>query len=115
MAEEKVYINAGEGLQRVMNNGKLYARLLEKFKADGSLASLEAQVASGDLDKAQAAAHALKGLAANLSLTELFERTRDLEAQIKEGAIQEGALETVKTVYVETLAKADEVIAKYAT
>jgi HPt (histidine-containing phosphotransfer) domain-containing protein len=115
MAGEKVYVNAEEGMKRVMNNGKLYVRLLEKFKTDGSMANLEAQVAAGDLEKAQAAAHALKGLAANLSLTELFERTRDLESQIKEGALVAGALDTVKRVYAETLKKTDEVIATYAT
>jgi HPt (histidine-containing phosphotransfer) domain-containing protein len=115
MAEEKVYINAEEGMKRVMNNGKLYARLLEKFKTDGSMANLEAQVSAGDMEKAQIAAHTLKGLAANLSLTELFERTRDLETQIKERALPEDALDVIRSVYAETLKKADEVIAIYAT
>jgi HPt (histidine-containing phosphotransfer) domain-containing protein len=115
MAKEKVYIDAKEGMGRVMNNGKLYARLLEKFKVDGSMANLEAQMSAGDMEKARVAAHTLKGLAANLSLTELFEQTRDLETQIKEGALREDALDVVKSVYAETLKKADEVIAIYAT
>jgi HPt (histidine-containing phosphotransfer) domain-containing protein len=115
MADEKVYINFEEGLGRLMNNGKLYARLLEKFKTDASLASLEAHLSAGDLEKARVDAHTLKGIVANLSLTELFERTRELEGWIKEGAVPEGALDRLKNVYAETLNRADEVIAKYAT
>jgi HPt (histidine-containing phosphotransfer) domain-containing protein len=115
MAEEKVYINSEEGLKRVMNNGKLYAKLLVKFKADTSFADLLAHLSAGDMEKAQVSVHTLKGLAANLSLTELFERARDLEGQIKERALGEDALNTVKIAYDETLKKLDEVIATYAT
>jgi HPt (histidine-containing phosphotransfer) domain-containing protein len=115
MTDEKIYINFDEGIKRVMNNTRLYTRLLGKFKADTSLTDLAAHLSAGDLEKAQVSAHTLKGLAANLSLAELFERTRDLETQIKEGALREGALDTVKAVYEETIKKADEVIAKYAS
>jgi HPt (histidine-containing phosphotransfer) domain-containing protein len=114
MAGEKIYVNFDEGAARVMNNTKLYIRLLGKFKADTNLPELAAHLAAGDLEKAQISAHTLKGLAANLSLTELFERTRDLETQIKDRAVEEGALDTVQNVYEETLKKVDEVITRYA-
>jgi HPt (histidine-containing phosphotransfer) domain-containing protein len=112
MAEEKIYINSEEGLKRVMNNGKLYARLLEKFRTDVNFTELEAHLSAGNLEKARVSAHTLKGLAANLSLTELFERTRDLESRIKEGAVPD--LDAARSAYRETLNKLDEVIAKYA-
>jgi HPt (histidine-containing phosphotransfer) domain-containing protein len=115
MAEEIVYVNADEGIKRVMNNTKLYAKLLGKFKVDTNLADISAHLSTGDLEKAQVSAHTLKGLAANLSLIELFERTRDLEAQIKEGAVQNGALDTVQSTYDQTIKVVDEVIAKYAS
>jgi HPt (histidine-containing phosphotransfer) domain-containing protein len=115
MADEKIYINFDEGIKRVMNNTKLYVRLLGKFKADTNLADLETHLSAGDLEKAQVSAHTLKGLAANLSLTELFERTRDLESQIKAGGLQEGALDTLKGVYAETVKEVDEIISKYAS
>ncbi|MDR2375458.1 MAG: Hpt domain-containing protein [Treponema sp.] len=115
MTDEKTYIDSEEGLKRVMNNGKLYARLLEKFKADTSFANLGAHLSAGDMEQAQISAHTLKGLAANLSFTELFEQVRDLESQIKERAVPDGALDTVKNTYDETLKRLDEVIAKYAT
>ncbi|MDR1444214.1 MAG: Hpt domain-containing protein [Treponema sp.] len=115
MAEEKVYINFDEGMKRIMNNGKLYIRLLGKFKSDTTMPDLELRLSAGDLEGAQALAHTLKGLAANLSLTELFEQIRDLESRIKERAVPEDALDTVKSVYAETLKRLDEVIAKYVT
>jgi HPt (histidine-containing phosphotransfer) domain-containing protein len=115
MADEIIYIHTEEGMKRVMNNGKLYARLLGKFKDDPNLAELSAHLSAGDLEKAKVSAHTLKGLAANLSLTELFERTRDLESQIKEGVVPEGALDALKAVYDETIKKADEVIAAYVS
>jgi HPt (histidine-containing phosphotransfer) domain-containing protein len=114
MTDEKIYINFDEGIKRVANNTQLYIRLLGKFKADTSLRDLEDRLSAGDLEKAQASAHTLKGLAANLSLTELFERARDLESQIKEGALQDGALDVLKAAYGETIKRADELIAKYA-
>jgi HPt (histidine-containing phosphotransfer) domain-containing protein len=111
----KIYVNIDEGIKRVMNNAKLYAKLLGKFKTDTNFAELVAHLSAGDLEKAQVSAHTLKGLAANLSLTELFERIRDLESQIKERTVQDGALDMIKSVYEETVKKTDEVIAKYAS
>jgi HPt (histidine-containing phosphotransfer) domain-containing protein len=110
-----VYINFEEGLKRVMNNAKLYVRLLTKFRADTKLDELSAQIEAGDYEKAQMTAHTIKGVAANLSLTELFEKIRDMESQIKEKAVQPGTLDTVKTVLGETLKKVDEVIAQYGS
>ncbi|MDR1970370.1 MAG: Hpt domain-containing protein [Treponema sp.] len=115
MAEEKVYVDVADGVKRVMNNLGLYVKLLGKFKEDKSMKDLVNQLSAGDLEKAQITAHTLKGLASNLSLTELFERTRDLESQIKERAVQDGALDALKAVYEETLKKADEVIATNAS
>jgi HPt (histidine-containing phosphotransfer) domain-containing protein len=115
MAEEKIYINFDEGMKRVMNNGKFYAKLLGKFKSDTSMADLELRLAAGDMEEAQILAHTLKGLAGNLSLTELFKQIQDLESRIKERAVPEDALAAVKSVYEETLKRTDEVIAKYAT
>jgi HPt (histidine-containing phosphotransfer) domain-containing protein len=110
-----VYVNFDEGLKRVVNNAKLYVRLLTKFRADTKLDELFAQLEAGDYEKAQVAAHTIKGVAANLSLTELFERIKDLESQIKEKAVQPGMPDTVKTVFEETLKKVDEVIAQYGS
>ncbi|MDR0641058.1 MAG: Hpt domain-containing protein [Treponema sp.] len=112
---EKIYINVDEGVKRVVNNTKLYVNLLKKFKLDTNFADLAAHLSAGDLEKARISAHTLKGLVAGLSLTELFEQTRNLESQIKEGTLRDDALDTIKGVYDETVKKVDEVIAKYAS
>jgi len=114
MADDIVYIDAAEGVKRVMNNGKLYAKLLLKFKDDKNLAELGEALAAGDLTKAQASAHTIKGLAANLSLIELFKQSLELETQIKAGSVNPDQLEAVKCVYAQTLIETDKVIAQYA-
>jgi HPt (histidine-containing phosphotransfer) domain-containing protein len=96
-----------------MNNAKLYVKLLAKFKTETNLDDLSAALAAGDYDKAQVAAHTIKGLSANLSLMELFEKTRDFESQIKEKAVQDGAFDIVKTTFEETVKEVDKVIAEH--
>jgi len=113
MADDVVYVNIEEGLKRVMNNSKLLAKLFKKFKDDRNLTDLEAALAADDLPKSQINAHTLKGLAANLSLTELYKQVLELETQIKAGSVAPGQLDTVKTVYSQTLIEVDKVIAQY--
>ena len=110
-----IYINEAEGIKRVMNNGKLYAKLLTKFKDDNTnLNDLIASVDVQDWEKAKAAAHTIKGVAANLSLTELFNQSMDIEAQVKEKSLNPESLEKMKTCYAGTLSAVEKVIAQYA-
>ncbi|MCL2044310.1 MAG: Hpt domain-containing protein [Treponema sp.] len=112
MADNVVYLNFDEGVKRVMNNAKLYVRLLTKFKDGTKLDNLEAALEAGDLEKAQTEAHTIKGVAANLSLTELFNQSLELETQIKAGAVQSGQMETIKTVFNTTILEVEKVIAE---
>ena len=114
MADDVVYIDVAEGVKRVMNNGKLYVKLLAKFKDDKNIIELDEALAAGDLPKAKASAHTLKGLAANLSLTELFKQSLELETQIKAESVNPDQIETVKNVYAQTITETDKVIAQYA-
>ena len=109
-----VFINEEEGKKRVMNNGKLYAKLLTKFKTDQNLNDLADFVDAQDWDKAKAAIHTIKGIAANLSLTELFNQSLDVETQIKGRSLKQESLENLKTCFTETLIEVDKVIAKNA-
>jgi len=113
MSDNIVYINVDEGISRVMNNAKLFSKLLGKFKNDLSLSEIEAAFAQGALDNAKNSAHTLKGLAANLSLIELFKQVLELETQIKGGTMNTEQLAVVKNVYTQTLTEADKVIEKY--
>jgi len=112
MADNAVYLDYADGIKRVMNNAKLYVKLLTKFRNDTKLDDLETALAAGDMEKAQAAAHTIKGVAANLSLAELFKQTLELESQIKAQSVDPNQMETVKTVFAATLQEVDRVIAE---
>jgi HPt (histidine-containing phosphotransfer) domain-containing protein len=109
-----VYIDIEDGLKRVMNNTKLYAKLLTKFKDDQNIKTIETTLATGDLPNAQIATHTLKGLSANLSLKELNKHVVELEAQIKAGSVKPDQYGIVKSVYDQSMTEVDKVIAKYA-
>ena len=109
-----IYIDDVEGKKRVMNNGKLYAKLLTKFKNDINLNDLVAFTEIQDWENAQNSIHTIKGLAANLSLTELFNQSLEVESQIKGKALKQEAMENLKSCFAETLVQADKVIAQNA-
>jgi HPt (histidine-containing phosphotransfer) domain-containing protein len=111
---EIVYIDEEEGKKRLMNNGKLYAKILTKFKTTTNLNAFEASVDAQDWGSAQAAVHAIRGAAANLSLIELFNQTTDIETQIKGGSLKPDALGKLRLCFDETMLQAEKVIAQYA-
>jgi len=112
MADDVVYIDFADGVKRVMNNTKLYVKLLTKFRNDNKLDNLEAAIVSGDMEKARNEAHTIKGVAANLSLTELYKQSLALETQIKGGSADPAQLDTVKTAFAKTLQEIDRVISE---
>ncbi|MDR1901849.1 MAG: Hpt domain-containing protein [Treponema sp.] len=108
-----VYINVEEGLERMMHNKDLYVKLLKKLKTDSHFKDLTAALTAQDYEKAQTAAHAVKGMAANLSLTELLAHTLRLEAQIKNRAIPANAVESMDRCLEQTLIHIDTVLVRY--
>ena len=63
--------NTAEGLGRCLNNETFYLTLVGKALQDSSFEKLRDAVQAGDLDTAFDAAHSLKGMMLNLSLTPL--------------------------------------------
>ena len=111
-------IDVQDALKRVMNNEKLYAKLLTKFKNDNNLKELEDFLAAGDLEKAKNSVHTLKGLAANLSLLELHKQVLEMENQIKaeiagSNQIDPNQIKKVADVFSLTLIEMDKVIKQY--
>ena len=70
--------NVEEGLGRCMNNEGFYLRLVEMAKNEPGFDKLEQAVATGDLRAGFEAAHALKGVLGNLSLTPLFDPVNEI-------------------------------------
>ncbi|GHV80925.1 hypothetical protein AGMMS49944_27160 [Spirochaetia bacterium] len=114
-ANGAVYINVDEALKRVMNNGAFFAKLLTKFKTENIhlLDDTINFVQAGDYEKAKVSIHTLKGIAANLALTELYTQTVEMETQIKGGAVQADTRELIQKCLAETLVLIDGVIARY--
>jgi HPt (histidine-containing phosphotransfer) domain-containing protein len=109
-----VYIDQEDGKKRVMNNGKLYARLLTKFKDETRLEPIFAALDAGNYEEAQALAHTLKGVTANLSVRDLNQKIVELEAQIKAKSVSPAAVEMLKTSFNATLPEVEKVIAQNA-
>ena len=65
--------NVEEGLSRCMNNEAFYLRLVKMASEDEHFDKLEQALSDRDLDAAFHAAHALKGVLANLAITPLLE------------------------------------------
>lgn len=65
--------NTEEGLGRCYGNEALYLRLVGMIPAEASFDKLQSAIESNDLDAAFEAAHALKGVLGNLSLTPMYQ------------------------------------------
>ena len=65
--------NVEEGLARCLGKEDFYFKLINMAIKDPGFEKLHNAIAAGDLDAAFDAAHALKGVTGNLSLTPLFD------------------------------------------
>ena len=97
------YVDAAEGMGRIGGNKALFLRLLDTFIKDVNWEKLNNFLKEGNLPDAAAAAHAIKGMAANLSMKALSAKAAELEALLKSGASDDGILAQLAEVYQETL------------
>jgi HPt (histidine-containing phosphotransfer) domain-containing protein len=109
-----VYVDQEDGKKRVVNNAKLYAKLLGKFKNETRIDPIFAALEAGNYEEAQGLAHTVKGITANLSIKDLNEKIVALEAQIKAKSVDPQIIEAVKTSYAATLPEVEKVIAENA-
>jgi|GEM_PF-340846 len=83
-AERTTYVDVDGALKRVMGNKKLYKRLLMSFTGDTNHEKLKEALDGGSYTDAASAAHAIKGVCANLSINELYEKSKELEMFFKD-------------------------------
>ncbi len=74
-----------EGLNRLNGSEALYIKLLGKFTGDGNYADFLACMEAGDTAQAAIHLHALKGLAANLSMNALYKECIEAEKALRAG------------------------------
>ena len=79
------YVDIADGLKRVRDNTKIYKMLLGSFLKKTYIDELNGHLSVGAMDEAARSAHALKGVAANLSLKQVYGTVVELEATLKEG------------------------------
>jgi HPt (histidine-containing phosphotransfer) domain-containing protein len=79
--------NVKDAMGRLMNNKKLYEKLLKRFEAEYGdfYDKLRAAVDKGDIEGAIHLAHTMKGLAGNLGADSLNEASKDVEMICKSG------------------------------
>ena len=70
--------NTAEGLARCFGNEALYLKLVATIPGEASFGKLKDALAEKNLKAAFEAAHALKGVLANLSLTPIYTRLQKL-------------------------------------
>jgi HPt (histidine-containing phosphotransfer) domain-containing protein len=75
------------GLSQLGGNAQLLNKMLGKFKAEFASvpAYIKNKVNEGDLDAAKMKVHTAKGITGNLGLRALFENSKALEAELKQG------------------------------
>ena len=70
--------NTSEGLSRCYGNEMLYLRLVGMIPAEANFDKLKEAIDKGDLNAAFEAAHALKGVLGNLSLTPMYKKSVEI-------------------------------------
>ena len=109
-----IYVDQEDGKKRVMNNAKLYTRLLGKFRDETRLEPVFTALEAGSYEEAQGLVHAIKGITGNLSIKDLNEKIVELEAQIKAKSVDPQIIEAVKMSFAATLPEVEKVIAENA-
>jgi len=70
--------NTEEGVVRCVNNESFYLTMVGKAISDANFEKLEQAIQTNDLDAGFEAAHALKGILGNLSLTPILEPVQEI-------------------------------------
>lgn len=77
--------NTAEGLERCMNNEAFYLRFVNMALEDKGFDALKTAIEAGDKKASFEAAHALKGLLGNLSLTPIYDIVVELTELLRAG------------------------------
>ena len=80
--------NTQEGLARCMGSEDFYIRMVKMALADGGYEALKKAVDAGDAKAGFEAAHALKGVLANLALTPVLKPVSEATEILRTGSLE---------------------------
>lgn len=104
------YVDVEAALKRIRDNRKILSSLLQSFAKNTYLEQLQKEIEANDLASAAKTAHAIKGVAANLSLIPLYNLTILLETELKSEYYGQDTFLEFKTVYEKTISSINQVI-----
>ena len=81
-------IDYKDAMDRVGDNADFYKQLAMKYLDDSNYAELVAAMDAANYDDAYKAAHALKGVSGNLSLSDLYKASSAVSEALREGEYQ---------------------------
>lgn len=86
---ERHGIDYADALERFCGNEALYERLACKYLDDAHFDALAAALDEGDAERAYQEAHALKGVAGNLSFSALYRAVSEISEILRAGEIEQ--------------------------
>ena len=104
------YVDVKDALHRIGGSMDLYKRLLGQFTGGDHIDPLEEALSAGDSEEAGKLIHALKGVAANLSLIKLSAVAGELEQKVKNGVEHSDTLAELKNAYYITSQQIAEIL-----
>ncbi|NHZ32963.1 Hpt domain-containing protein [Massilia sp. CCM 8692] len=107
-------IDMADGIDRIMGNRALYARMLKRFRSDYALGAVPigAALADGDTILAHRLAHTLKGAAGLIGARRLHQQASTLELAIRTNPpAQQAALAALVDPFYQVLHLLDRVLA----
>ncbi len=75
---KKLGVNTDEGVSRCMGSEQFYLKLVNMIPDEQGFDKLKEAADAGDLQAGFEAAHALKGVLGNLSLTKMFDKSSEI-------------------------------------
>lgn len=84
----KAGVDPNDALKRFNNNVELYETLLNSFIYDKNYMDMCRAITDGDVQGAFLYAHALKGLAGNLSFTRIFDDLTPIVELLRSGSLE---------------------------
>ncbi len=82
-ALKEIGVDVDGTVSRFMNNSEIYIKFLARFPDEDRITPIYEAIAEKDYEKLLSAAHKLKGVTANLGMTELSAKAAEIVAKVR--------------------------------